>query len=482
MEEQQKLIWQYFPNLSETQIQQFKALGELYTDWNSKINVISRKDIDNLYTHHVLHSLGIAKMISFKPGTHVMDLGCGGGFPGIPLAIMFPEVEFHLVDSIRKKIKVALLIDEFFGGAGTAFGGYGFLARKYIAKYIPNADIRVDVLLGGGGHKWTPRTYREDNVKLYRLPRKSWAAKWFLKRKNYDIYLSIELTDDYVLKHETNKNKKLILWIQDPRPKTMWEKVIDTMQSIKDPCFYTQHVYDTVNMLAQHNRVKFITQGYCLNPLAMELYRLPNTTPIQYLPNPIDIDFDFKFDLKKKKKRVIFLGRLEAQKRAWVFCEIAKRMPEYEFYVLGKFFRYREDNERMLKPYMNGDIKNLHFVGHVDGAEKADLIKSARILCSTAIWEGIPISWLECLSYGTVLVSDLERENLVKNFGVFVGDNPGDGFDGVESFVPAIRELMENDELYKAKAESAIKYIRETHNIARFVKDLRNVIYSEVKK
>ena len=235
----------------------------------------------------------------------------------------------------KRKIRVGLLIDEFFGGAGTAFGGYGFLARRYIAKYIPNANIRVDVLLGGRGHRFTPRVYREDKVKLYRLPRKSWAAKWFLKRKKYDVYLSIELTDDYVLKHETNKNKKLILWIQDPRPKSMWEKVIDTMQSIKDPCFYTQHVYDTVNTLVKYNRVKFISQGYCLNPLAMELYRLPNTTPVQYLPNPIDIDFDFKFDLKKKKKHVIFLGRLEAQKRAWVFCEIAKRMPEYEFYVLG---------------------------------------------------------------------------------------------------------------------------------------------------
>lgn len=107
MNEQQDLIWQYFTKLSDTQIQQFKALEALYTDWNAKINVISRKDIDNLYSHHVLHSLGIAKIISFKPGTQIMDLGCGGGFPGIPLAIMFPDVEFHLVDSIRKKVMVA---------------------------------------------------------------------------------------------------------------------------------------------------------------------------------------------------------------------------------------------------------------------------------------------------------------------------------------------------------------------------------------
>lgn len=101
------IILKYFPNLSEVQQQQFAALYNLYTDWNSKINVISRKDITNLYEHHVLHSLGIAKVMQFRPETTVMDLGTGGGFPGIPLAILFPETHFHLVDSIGKKVKVA---------------------------------------------------------------------------------------------------------------------------------------------------------------------------------------------------------------------------------------------------------------------------------------------------------------------------------------------------------------------------------------
>lgn len=101
------IILKYFPNLSEVQQQQFAALYDLYTDWNSKINVISRKDITNLYEHHVLHSLGIAKVMQFRPETTVMDLGTGGGFPGIPLAILFPETHFHLVDSIGKKMKVA---------------------------------------------------------------------------------------------------------------------------------------------------------------------------------------------------------------------------------------------------------------------------------------------------------------------------------------------------------------------------------------
>jgi len=101
-----EIILKYFPHLTQDQIQKFGQLNELYHDWNAKINVISRKDIDNLYEHHVLHSLAIAEMIRFKPGTKVMDLGTGGGFPGIPLAIMFPETKFHLVDSIGKKIKV----------------------------------------------------------------------------------------------------------------------------------------------------------------------------------------------------------------------------------------------------------------------------------------------------------------------------------------------------------------------------------------
>ncbi len=100
------IIFGYFTTLTAKQRDQFSQLGSLYQDWNEKINVISRKDIDNIYTNHVLHSLGIAKVMAFNPGAQVMDVGTGGGFPGIPLAILFPETEFHLVDSIGKKITV----------------------------------------------------------------------------------------------------------------------------------------------------------------------------------------------------------------------------------------------------------------------------------------------------------------------------------------------------------------------------------------
>lgn len=108
-------IIKYFPHLSGVQKEQFDALFDLYKDWNAKINVISRKDIDNLYLHHVLHSLSIAKYIDFKPGTKIIDVGTGGGFPGVPLAIFFPEVDFLLLDSIRKKVRVAQEISDEIG-------------------------------------------------------------------------------------------------------------------------------------------------------------------------------------------------------------------------------------------------------------------------------------------------------------------------------------------------------------------------------
>ena len=109
------IILKYFPDLTDCQQEQFEALDTLYHDWNAKINVISRKDVDQLYEHHVLHSLAIAKAVRFRPGTRILDFGTGGGFPGIPLAILFPDCEFKLIDGTGKKIRVAQEVSQAIG-------------------------------------------------------------------------------------------------------------------------------------------------------------------------------------------------------------------------------------------------------------------------------------------------------------------------------------------------------------------------------
>ena len=167
------IIKKYFPALTAKQLEQFSVLGELYADWNEKINVISRKDIDQLYERHVLHSLGIAKIIDFKPGTSIMDVGTGGGFPGIPLAIMFPETNFFLVDSIAKKISVVNGVKESLGlknviaeqhraekvtgqfdfvvsRAVTAFPKFVSLVRKKISDKQKNSLANGILYLKGG--------------------------------------------------------------------------------------------------------------------------------------------------------------------------------------------------------------------------------------------------------------------------------------------------------------------------------------------
>lgn len=186
-----EIIKKYFNNLTDTQLDQFNKLQELYEDWNLKINVVSRKDIDELYLRHVLHSLGIAKVMQFKSGSKVMDVGTGGGFPGIPLAILFPEVQFHLVDSIGKKIKVVNEVVEGLGlqNVKTTHGRveevkdtYDFIVSRAVAQMETfvgwtkgkiskkqNHDLKNGILYLKGGDL-TEELEKYTSAKIYDLP------------------------------------------------------------------------------------------------------------------------------------------------------------------------------------------------------------------------------------------------------------------------------------------------------------------------
>lgn len=142
------IIFRYFPSLTATQKEQFAAIGPLYAEWNDRINVISRKDIDNIYPRHILHSLAIAKFMTPNPGSSFLDFGCGGGFPGIPMAIMFPDCRFHLIDRVGKKIKVAREIAQAIGLTNVTFqhGDAGECHEKF-DFVISRAVMRLDALV-----------------------------------------------------------------------------------------------------------------------------------------------------------------------------------------------------------------------------------------------------------------------------------------------------------------------------------------------
>lgn len=153
-----ELITEYFPDLTDEQKRQFAQLETLYADWNEKINVISRKDMDALYKKHVLHSLGIAKVITFSPGTKVLDIGTGGGFPGIPLAILFPEVHFTLVDSIGKKITVVKAVAEALGLKNvTAIHGRAEQVKEKFHFVVSRAVTQMPVFL-----RWLKGKFEKD--------------------------------------------------------------------------------------------------------------------------------------------------------------------------------------------------------------------------------------------------------------------------------------------------------------------------------
>ncbi len=208
-----KIIEKYFPELTEKQLGQFAALGELYREWNEKINVVSRKDIDHLYERHVLHSLGIAKVIQFASGTRIMDVGTGGGFPGIPLAIMNPDSEFLLVDSIGKKITVVNAVAESLGltnvvgqqhraekvkgqfdfvvsRAVTAFPRFVALVRSKVSSDQKNELANGILYLKGGDFEDELNSFRKD-VKLYELS--SFFEEEFFETKKI-IHLTIRNT------------------------------------------------------------------------------------------------------------------------------------------------------------------------------------------------------------------------------------------------------------------------------------------------
>lgn len=386
-----------------------------------------------------------------------------------------------------KKIKVGLLVEEFYDKDLGGFGGYGILAREYIAKYIPNSEIEIEVIIGSNSKKEI-KTIERDGIKINYLP-KNWSSKLdidfiylnmvkkFFKDKNFDVYLSIEMSKIAYEVMRREKDKKLILWVQDPRPTYDWEEIRSVPMSNEYDSYinyyskWEQKIQSLLKKLNEDKRLVLISQGEYLKKKAIDLYKLPKDTKIEYFPNPVVITDNF--NIADKKNNVLFLGRLTPVKRPWIYFELAKKFPENIFYVCGQ----GTEIDRIIEKYK--DVKNLKFMGHVLGEEKERLLRECKVLVNTSIHEAIPVSFLEAISYGQKILSCQNPDDITKNNGYFTGTILGEGLDKLDKFEKGLKLCFET---YNEKdIIKSIEKIKNNHNLDKFTNNMRELLKKEVK-
>lgn len=387
-----------------------------------------------------------------------------------------------------KKIKIGLLVEEFFDKDLGGYGGYGMLARNYIARYLSNEEFEVEVIIGKNNSRES-KVLERDGIKIHYIPRGfSYKYDFFYRRKmekffsenKFDIYLSIEMPKIALEIFRVEKDKKLILWLQDPRPQKDWEEIksLEISSEYESNLNYYKKIekenIKILEKLYKENRLKVITQGKFLIEKARDLYKIPKDLEITYVPNPVEIQE--KFDISKKKNSIIFLGRLDAVKRPWLYFEIAKKLPEYIFYVCGQSHE-KTIMDPIIKKY--SDIKNLKFLGHVTGVKKDEILSETKILVNTSIHEAIPVSFLEAISYGAKIVSCQNPDDITKNNGYYTGVILGEGYDSVDKFKYGIEKCML--EYNEEEIKNSIEEISNNHSIGKFITNMKELILEEVK-
>ena len=401
-----------------------------------------------------------------------------------------------------EQIKVAMLVGEFFSNSlpfQSGKGGYGMIARHYLTEYIPNQDIQLDTIVGFNnknellvhvvdGKKnvlFLPSIDQNPSLlsrivgKIKRTISKTSEQAEVEKNMskvidNYDVFISIEFQDiAYEVMLRASRQQKLVIWVQDPRPQSDWDE-IDSASMVNHRTGYRPNdkFRRLMKSLFESNRLVGISQGKFLMEKARDLYDLPDSFEIDYVPNPIEIPEIDDSELHDKENTIIAIGRLDSVKRPWVIGEIAKRLPEYKFVFAGQY--HEKDMESVMQPYF--ELENVSHAGHLEGDEKDDLFRKSKLLVNTSIHEAIPVTFLESLAYGNPIVSCRNPDDLVSTFGFYTGVTDGDGFSEVDNFVIGIRELIENDDRRIAIARKGIEYVNTYHGIDSFINDVRQVL------
>lgn len=365
---------------------------------------------------------------------------------------------------MNQNTKVIIFVNEFFGAWNTPRGGYGFLARHLIPQALGLPNSNITVCLGRSRSLFkSEECITTEGIKLLKLPKLRYLAARIVN--SYDLVISIEATVDFLFSLKKRLRKKILFWIQDPRPASDWQE-INSVNLAKEPCYWNDKTYSLVKECYDLNLIQFATQARFLSKKAIELYHLPPNINIPFLPNPLEINAS---EHQEKSNNIIFLGRLDSVKRGWLFCEIAKQMPKYNFYVMGKSSNDTESNNNsIINKYRT--LPNLHFLGHCEGPRKTEHLLKAKILINTSIHEALPVSFLEAFSYEVSIVSNQNPDGLVERFGIFIGSSYGDGWHDIPKFVEAVNYLMEHESERKLKAMQAKSYVKSVHSFYNFKK------------
>ncbi len=377
---------------------------------------------------------------------------------------------------------------EFFGEGLGGFGGYGSLCKTVAQYFNTNMKSQIKCMLFLISPHRKEILY-EHQTKVIPLSQKPFPLKFLdymsrIKNEKVDVLLSIEFYQTYLYSYFSKPKTPLIIWLQDPRTIEDWreiktseyvyqKEVGNVFPETLDKQLKEYYKILKLQSLIFNRKILFVTQARCLVQKGIEKCGDETISDVAFLPNPIEIPREHSTLIKRAKPTILFLGRLDPIKRPWIFFEIAKKMPDYDFWVAGKSHDYEYMRDR-IDPYI--DFDNLKFLGLVQGPKKEEILSKSWILVNTSIHEALPVSFLEALAYEIPIVSCQDPDDIASRFGIYIGKVLGDGYEAIELYIKAIRRLVEDDQLRYSLGNQGREYVMKYHSFENFEKILIQLV------
>lgn len=396
------------------------------------------------------------------------------------------------------KINIGFLVEEFFHEKFRGFGGYG-MTVKYISDHfnkLPNANLRADVLLTHRMDIDVPQSGSFNNADVVMMPKAmSDQDESFLEycrmihRKKFDVFIGVDHFPTYEYPLMSFPNIPWVVWLKDPRDFDKWEKIasvtlVKKSWGISGPEDYRQWVKNRVESFQRiykrsrifGRKIVIATEAYDFTKIGRNICGLSELTPV-LLSKPIPLPVMSGPEYSDKPS-FLFLARLDPIKRPWVYCELAKRFPQADFYVAGQA-NAPEMMDEILAKYKN--IPNLKFLGRVFGADKDALFRKVWAVVNTSVHEGLPVSIVEGFSYGKTAIASENPDRVTEKHGLWVGDMRGDGHDEhtVDLYARHVEDIIkgrfDREKIFKENRD----YIRRVHSFEKFEETIKDIVFTK---